>query len=302
MTGAVDREPVTVPAAFAAMPRWWHDAEGRAWLGTLPRRVAEQCRRWGLALDGEPRHGSNALVVPVRRGEEAFALRLAPPGDDVLAEAAALRVWDGRGCVRLVDVDGPARALLLERLDATRTLAAEPLDVAVPVLGGLTRTLAVPTPAGTPSTADVARRGLATLEPAWEALGRPIPRAHLDSALAHAAERAAADPGGRAADGDLHADQVLAGQRAPWLVVDPVLLRGDPEHDLARVLWTRLDEMPRDADVRRAVDAFVDAAGVPADRARAWVVLRSTSYLLWGLERGLTEDPARCRRLLDLFA
>jgi hypothetical protein len=25
------------------------------------------------------------------------------------------------------------------------------------------------------------------------------------------------------------------------------------------------------------------------------------SYLLWGLERGLTEDPPRCLRLLEIF-
>ena len=30
----------------------------------------------------------------------------------------------------------------------------------------------------------------------------------------------------RAANGDLHAGQVLAGTREPWLVVDPMLLRG----------------------------------------------------------------------------
>jgi streptomycin 6-kinase len=32
------------------------------------------------------------------------------------------------------------------------------------------------------------------------------------------------------------------------------------------------------------------------------VVARSASYLLWGLAHGLTEDPPRCRRLLNLFA
>ena len=31
------------------------------------------------------------------------------------------------------------------------------------------------------------------------------------------------------------------------------------------------------------------------------VVVRAMSYLLWGLERGLTEDPPRCLRLLEIF-
>lgn len=102
-------------------------------------------------------------------------------------------------------------------------------------------------------------------------------------------------------NGDLHFEQVLAATRAPWLVVDPVLLRGDPEYDLGRILWSRSDEVHDDAGLRALFDLFVEHAAVPRERARAWVVIRCTSYLLWGLAHGLTEDPPRCRRLLDLF-
>lgn len=293
---------ITVPSSFRAMPRWWHDDAGRDWLDELPARVAARCAAWGLAVDGEPAHGSNALVVPVRRAGARWALRLSPPGDDVAGEVRALRVWDGRGTVLLADADEADRAMLLERLDGGRSLAGEPLDVAVEVLAGLTRTLAVPAPDDAPSTASIAA-GLAESFPReWAALGEPIPARQLDVATALAAERAAAPASSLAVDGDLHHAQVLAGARAPWLVVDPVLWRGDREADLARVLWTRLDELPSEPAVVAAFDRFVRAADVPRDRARAWVVLRATSYLLWGLAHGLTEDPVRCRRLLDLFA
>ena len=165
----------------------------------------------------------------------------------------------------------------------------------------LMRTLAVPVPDDVPSTSEVAADLRDSLEAGWRAVGQPTPRRQLDHALACAAERAAAPAGDRAVNGDLHVGQVLAAERAPWLVVDPVLLRGDREHDLGRVLWSRLDELPDDAAVRRAFRSVVDAAEVPAERAVSWVVLRSMSYLVWGLEHGLTIDPPRCRRLLDLF-
>ncbi|MVA76370.1 kinase [Auraticoccus sp. F435] len=284
------------------MPRWWHDEPGRAWLEELPGLVAARLREWGLTADGAPWHGSNALVLPVRRGEEPLALRLSPPGDDVAAEAAALLWWDGRGTVLLVEADVPARALLLERLDGSHTLRREPVEWSVEVLATLMRELAVPAPGTALSTAEIAAEDAASFERRWQAVGGPTPRSQLTRAVAAARELAATDPGGDAVDGDLHADQVLRGRRTPWLVVDPVLLRGDREHDLARVLWTRLDELPRDADVRRAVATAVTVAEVPRERAEAWLVVRSMSYLLWGLERGLTEDPVRCRRLLDLFA
>lgn len=283
------------------MPRWWRDDVGRSWLDELPARVDERCAAWGLVVDGDPLHGSNALVVPVRHDDDQLVLRLSAPGDDVASESRALRVWNGRGTVLLIDADVRERAMLLERLDARQTLGTQPLDVAIPVLARLTHTLAVPAPADVPSTADIAAEMGASFERDWRALHGPTPRGQLDVALELAAERAGAPTSDRAVNGDLHHEQVLAGTRAPWLVVDPVLLRGDPEADLARVLWTRLDEMPGQADVVTAFDSFVDGAAVPCDRARSWVVLRAMSYLLWGLAHGLTEDPVRCRRLLDAF-
>src|SRR5215217_4403450 len=111
---------VQVPQSFREMPRWWGDVEGRQWLDRLPRLVADQCRRWGLELDGPVRHGSNALVVPVRGGAEELVLRMSPPGDDVGQEASALQFWNGQGTVRLIQVDPGASAMLLERLNPAR--------------------------------------------------------------------------------------------------------------------------------------------------------------------------------------
>ncbi|SDT45922.1 aminoglycoside phosphotransferase family protein [Microlunatus soli] len=292
---------ITVPESFREMPRWWHDVAGRDWLDALPDLVSAQCRRWDLDRDGPVMHGSNALAVPVRRHDQRLVLRLAPPGDDVAGEAAALRIWDGRGTVRLFDVDHADRAMLLERLDGTRTLRSEPLGVAIPIIAGLVGELAVPVPDEVRSTASIARAHTEKFERDWSALDGPTPRTQLDRALELAAERATETVLGRAVDGDLHSDQVLAAERAPWLVVDPVLLRGDPEYDFARVLWDRLDELPDRTDVLGAFETFVAAAGLPDDRARSWIVLRAMSYLLWGIPRGLTWDPPKCRRLLDLF-
>jgi streptomycin 6-kinase len=290
-----------VPETFRRMPRWWHDRAGREWLEQLPGLVVEQCRRWELEIDGDPRHGSNALVIPVRRRQGPAVLRLSPPGDDVAVEAAALSWWAGRGTVRLFDVDAGSRTMLLERLSESRSLQSEPLLAAIPIIAALVRELAVPAPPDAPATAAIAAGHVATTERDWEFLGGPTARSHLDAAIELAEQLAQSHPADLAANGDLHCEQVLAADRAPWLVVDPVLLRGDPEYDFGRVLWSRLDELPTDAQVIGAFDVFVQAAGVPADRTRSWIVVRSMSYLLWGLSRGLTWDPPKCRRLLDIF-
>lgn len=292
---------IAVPQSLRDMPRWWNDTMGRAWLDQLPLLVAEQCSRWSLTLDGNVFHGSNALVVPVRRAGELAALRLAPPGDDVSLEAAALSHWSGRGVVKLLDFAPDAGALLLERLDSGRSLLNEPLLESVGILGGLARFLAIPAPPSAQSTQHIAADAKQSFPVDWHALHGPTPRALLDKACVAAATLAERPTQPLSVDGDLHFEQVLAGTRYPWIIVDPVLLRGDPEYDLGRVLWSRLDELTTDRQVFDAFDMFVDAVDVPTDRARSWVVVRSMSYLLWGLREGLTWDPPKCRRLLDLF-
>ena len=292
---------IPVPASFREMPRWWHDDAGRAWLEHLPALVDAHAARWDLTLDGPTHHGSNALVVPVRRRARAAVLRLAPPGDDLDTESAALRHWAGHGVVELLEVDVGSGAMLLERLDAERSLHALPPLEAAAVLGQIARDLAIPAPGDARSTRDIAAEEADGFAPRWSALDEPVPARLLEAATAAAQRLAARDPGDLSVDGDLHHGQVLAGGRGDWTVVDPVLLRGDPEYDLGRVLWTRLDELPGDTEVLASLDTFVAACEVPTHRARDWVLVRSMSYLLWGLEQGLTIDPPRCRPLLDLL-
>jgi streptomycin 6-kinase len=50
---------------------------------------------------------------------------------------------------------------------------------------------------------------------------------------------------------------------------------------------------------RRRFDALVDEAGLDADLARGWTLLRAVDYQLWGLKVGLTEDPALCATVID---
>jgi streptomycin 6-kinase len=287
--------PIQVPESFRAMPRWW--GEGDAWLQALPGLVATMCAKWHLDLDGQPMHGSNALVVPVLRGGVPLALRLAPVDERTMSEVEALRFWDGRGVVHLVEADVSRGAMLQERLDGRATLASLPLDEAVPIIGRLIRRLGVPAPPDVRSTTDLVSERLGSMPAEWESLGQPFDRATLDLALA-AGNAVRETTSTLAVNGDIHFEQVLRGEREPWLVVDPVLLRGDIAYDLARVLWTRLDEMPDDAAILHWLTVLVEAAALDLERSVAWVRFRTVDYWLWGLRHGLTEDPLRCARLM----
>lgn len=97
--------------------------------------------------------------------------------------------------------------------------------------------------------------------------------------------------------GDLHYENVLAGDREPWLVIDPKPVSGDPHYELAPMLWNRWEEMVRAGDVRAAVrrrfHALVDSACLDEDRSRDWVVVRMLHNAMWTVR-----DAARVERPL----
>lgn len=285
---------IELPQSFLEMPRWW--TEGAEWLAGLPSAVEEQCSRWGLTISGPVAHGSNAVVMPVERDGSRFALRMSPPGDEVSDQVRALRWWDGRGTVRLYDADAARGAMLLELLG--EPLDKQPIREAVEVLGGLMRRLAVDGPKDALSTQELVQASAQKMEGHLTGQTGAVAPPYLLAAL-DVAPKLSNSKSTAAVNGDLHSAQVLRGQREDWLIVDPVIYRGDIEFDLARVLWTRLDEMADDAEIRTCFDTAVRAANLDHSYAHDWIVFRTVDYWLWGLSAGLTTDPVRCQRLLD---
>jgi streptomycin 6-kinase len=294
---------IRVPERFAADTLTREGEAARPWLARLPELVGELCVRWGLRVTGDPMHGYLALVVPVLRDDARYALKVSWIDDETVNEAAALALWNGGGAARLLDADDTAGALLLEWLDPRRRLADADLSVAVPVAGRLLRRLAVPVPAEwsarpVPGLRQWALDLAAELPGLWRATGRPFPERRLDAAI-EVATALAPRAGGLLANRDMHYQNVLAGEREPWLVIDPKVMRGDAEFGLAPLLWRRLEEAGGPAGLRRRFDALVDEAGLDAELARGWTLLRAVDYQLWGLNLGLTEDPVRCAAVID---
>jgi len=264
-------------------------------------RVDRLCRQWGLTPEDHDAFGDWNLVFLVRRGDEPCVLRICGPGSDVDDEVAALRAWDGDGAVQLLEVDRGERAMLLERLAADRSLTDLPLAEAAAIAGRLIRTLAVPAPAGLPLLVEVAHAAAEEMVIQQRRLGDPVPAVILSRAVDIASDLSR-DVGSTLVHGDLHYGNVLAGARQPWVAIDPKPFTGHPERSVAELAWTRLDEAADDSAIRTLLATIVVAGQLESERAHAWAVVRATSYWLWGLENGLTEDPLRCRRLLDALA
>ncbi|WP_158885341.1 aminoglycoside phosphotransferase family protein [Amycolatopsis anabasis] len=275
-----------IPAAFAEQTADREGAAGEAWLAELPGLADRYCRAWSLEPDGDPLHGFVGLILPVRRADGTRAmLKLSWLDEDTRDEPVALSTWNGDGAVLLLESDPARGAMLLERLDSGRMLQTEPIGDAVRVAAGLLRRLCVPAPPGL--TCDLraeAARLVEELPRDWKELGEPFPRRLVDAAvevcrdLGPSADRLMVNE-------DLHYENVLAGTREPWLVIDPKPVVGDPEWGTISLLWNRFEEST--VDDRFA--AVVAGAELDAGRARAWTLVRAVQNWLWYLEDD--EDP-----------
>lgn len=267
---------------------------GAAWIDQLPALVQASCLRWSLTVDGASMHGVAGLVVPVRTTTDVRAvLKVSWPHPEAEPEPRALRCWAGVGAVRLLEEHADSWSLLLERLDSSRSLEdlIDP-DEAVERAAELLPRLHVACPADIPSVHDLAERWIVELPAEWEQLGRPVDRPLVDEAVATCRDLGSEGPD-QLLHGDFHYANVLAGEREPWLAIDPKPLSGDPAFDIAPLLRNRWEDLIGQGDVvaalRRRFDQIVEVSGLDRERARAWAVTRAVDNICWATDK---DDPA----------
>lgn len=281
---------MVIPQALAEATILREGAAGRAWLHDLPSIVAEACNRWGCVPDGDAWHGQVALVMPVRHAGGSAVLKISFPHAGNRGEADALRCFDGRGAIRLIDADDSGFVLLVERADPL-TLAKQlskgaglAVEEALEVAGGLARQLAVP--------ASPAITSLASTMEEWEKqLGTQIadaPGLLSEAAIAQARRTMhylADDATSTMLHGDLHFGNILRSRREPWLAIDPKGWRGPSAWDTFTVIAGRREELRQQGDISRGVSdrvqRFSTAAGIGPDLAAACCQARAVSSYLY---------------------
>lgn len=253
--------------------------QGReGWLATLPQMVSELKRRWSLEV-GEPFQpgGQTAWVGPARTETNSdLVLKLEWRHFEAEHETDALQMWNGEGAVRLHlnRLFGDTIAMVLERCLPGISLATQPQDEQDRVIAGLLRRLWREPPPGhrfrplqamcdawadefeakvaaRPSIidADVARIGMD--------LFRNLPRTADQSVLLCT---------------DLHAGNVLAAKREPWLIIDPKPFIGDPTYDVLQHMLNCRDRLL--ADARAMVREMAALFDLDEERLRLWLFAR----------------------------
>ena len=248
------------------------------WLARAPELAAELAARWKLRL-GEPYAlGAVGYVVRVeRRDGTPLVLKLIWPHRESEHEADALELWSGDGAIRLLDRDDEASALLLERCEPGTFLAVAGAKVALDVFVELLPRLWTPAAAPFRPLAEEAAWWLESVPAAWEADGRPYERELLDAAMDALRELPATQGEQVLLHQDLHAENVLAAQREPWLAIDPKPLVGEREFGLAPIVRSFELGAAHD-DVVHRLDFLSSRLGLDRERARRWALAQTIAW------------------------
>ena len=206
---------------------------GADWLDRLPALVAEIEERWSVRAS-EPFESSYHYVAPaVREDGSEVVLKLGVPNDDYHREADALRVFSGRGAVRLLKADPDRGAMMLERLKPGAQLENVPDDErAISIAAGLMKRLWRPAPREHrfPEVSEY-EGGLNWLRAQLDGT-TPLPRLLVRRAESMLQELLAQKNEPVLLHGDLHHWNILSAERESWLAIDPKGVVGDPAYEL----------------------------------------------------------------------
>ncbi|MGC5309537.1 aminoglycoside phosphotransferase family protein [Micromonospora zamorensis] len=255
---------------------------GRTWLGTLPTWLAECTERWSLRLGPPFRYAYASLALPADLPDgTAAVLKLQYPDEDSRHEADALAQWNGDGAIRLLAHDPERRALLVERCQPGTPLHDLPIDRALDAVTALLPRLW--RPAGAPFTplAEEAAGWIDRMPDNWDRAGRPYERRLLDTALDLLTGLASSQGEQVLVNQDLHAGNVLAADREPWLAIDPKPLTGEREFSVVPMVRGReLGHSP--AAVRHRLDRLTAELGLDRERARGWTIGHTLAWSIDG--------------------
>jgi streptomycin 6-kinase len=231
-------------------------------------------------------------------------LKLGVPNRELRSEIAALSLYDGHGSARLLEAEADQGALLIERLRPGIRLAEVADDelataMAAQVMRQLWR--ALPADHGFPTIASWAA-GLERLRARFEGGTGPLPTDLVGQAEGLFRDLLASAAPPVLLHGDLHHDNILSAQRAPWLALDPKGLAGELAYEVGALMR---NPRPQPAAVlARRADILAEILEIDRGRLLAWSLAQAVLSAWWSVEdhgrgwEGAIEVAETLRRLL----
>jgi streptomycin 6-kinase len=284
-----------LPDSFIRTITMTFKEEGAAWLERLPALIAECEAQWSIrVLPPFPNLSYNYVAPAVRADGSDVVLKLGVPNPEMLTEIAAMRLYDGRGIARLLEADSERGMILFERLlPGTPLTSVADDDQATRIAAQVMHDLWTPLPHEHtfPSVVDWIG-GMRKLRPHFGGGTGPFPEDLVDQAEHLFMELLASSDAPVLLHGDLHHDNILSAQRAPWLAIDPKGVTGEPAYEVGALMRNPIG-VEKWPDLRRVLsrrfDILREMLGFDRQRMIAWAMAQAVLSAWWFIEDGYEE-------------
>jgi streptomycin 6-kinase len=275
-----------LPEDFIRNIRHAFGIKGDQFLLDLPALLAEAARRWDLVL-GRPFLLSYNYVTAARRADNTdVVLKIGVPAPELTSEMDALRLYNGRGMVRLIDAD-TEKGMLLEHRLRPGTMLAELQDDqrATEVAAGLMRSLWQPVP----EHHRFIRltdwfTALMELRNKYDGGTGPFPPGVVDAADRLVKDFFAEDEAPVVLHGDFHHYNVLM-HGDGWLAIDPKGVIGPRGYEVGPFLLNPLSRFLDDADLKQKTERrfaiLAEQLGLERERIRGWAIAYAVLSAWW---------------------
>ncbi len=278
-----------MPQKFTRTITGMFGESGKKWLAELPEIARETAANWSLRIENPYENLSYHFVAPCLRADGSRAvLKIGFPGEklEFFNEVKTLRLYDGDGAVRLLDVDGMCYAMLLEKLTPGESLGKLCLQddaQAVKIAAGILKKLVRKIPEDTEyhlleNWIDGFRRAENTGFPAQK----------IKKAQNFYNELAGKRKHGYLLHGDFHHENILSAEREPYLVIDPKGLVGSIGYDVGVFLNNHREWMAEKPDISAALDLavrqFSETLRIAEDEIRKWAFVQMVLSAWWTFE------------------
>jgi streptomycin 6-kinase len=298
-----------IPDDFIHKAGALHGEKGLAWIDQLPAIVANCEQRWRLRFAPPFTYQSNAYhyIAPALQSDgTAVVVKVHAPTNEFTQEAEALRLFDGHGMVHLLDYDINDKVLLIERLEPGTPLSElEDDEEATSHAATVMRQLWTPAPSGHPFPSVIDwGRGFTRLRHYYKGGNGPFPAVILQEAESLFAELSASMTESVLLHGDLHHENILAAERAPWLGIDPKGVIGEPAYETGALLRNRLPNLldaPQAVRIlTRRIDQLSEQLNLDRTQVRNWAMAQAVLSVWWTIEDGgsISQDEFTCAEIL----
>ena len=265
--------------------------EGAEWLARLPEILATCEKRWSVSVQPTNFTLSYNYVTPATLADGTeIVLKMGVPNRELRTEIEALRVYNGRSAVQLLDADPDDGVLLLERLRPGQMLSTVTDDDKATRLAALVmQTLWRPLPVehSFPSVADWGK-GFDRLRQEFGGGTGPFDARLVETAVSHFTDLLASSSEPMLLHGDLHHYNILSAGDG-WRVIDPKGVAGEPAYEIGALLrnpFTIFDEPALKRITARRLDILAETLEMERARLRQWSLAQAVLSAWWSYEDG----------------